>query len=191
MNINIIMVHLSTAFLREGPCSQGILGVCGSGVPPYEFLNLYGVFKSRFLMLAVLICVPGARLQLGSGNLTGPVSKYLPGSVHSSKTINLDESACCSLGCRARRSHGRTRSYSTGSHGRSYVEYLGTTYVEYYVRADRRSLRTYYEYRTHVQLYGVRSTFVRPRLLPRSSETQLAAARKCQGAVELSARRQS
>jgi hypothetical protein len=36
-------------FLREGPCSHGASwGVCGSGVPPYDFLNLYGVFNSRF-----------------------------------------------------------------------------------------------------------------------------------------------
>ena len=35
--------------LREGQCSQGASwAVCGSGVPPYEFLNLYGVFDSRF-----------------------------------------------------------------------------------------------------------------------------------------------
>jgi hypothetical protein len=31
-------------FLGEGPRSQGASwGVCGSGVPPYDFLNLYGV----------------------------------------------------------------------------------------------------------------------------------------------------
>jgi hypothetical protein len=36
-------------FLREGPRSQGASwGVCGFGVPPYEFLKLYGVFDSRF-----------------------------------------------------------------------------------------------------------------------------------------------
>jgi hypothetical protein len=35
--------------LREGPHSQGASwGVCGSGVPPYDFLNLYGVSDSRF-----------------------------------------------------------------------------------------------------------------------------------------------
>ena len=37
--------------LREGPCSQGASWVvCGFGVPPYEFLNLYGIFDSRFKM---------------------------------------------------------------------------------------------------------------------------------------------
>jgi hypothetical protein len=36
-------------FLREGPRSQGASwAVCGSGVPPYDFLNFYGVFNSRF-----------------------------------------------------------------------------------------------------------------------------------------------
>jgi hypothetical protein len=36
-------------FLREGPCSQGASwAVCGSGVPPNDFLNLYVVFDSRF-----------------------------------------------------------------------------------------------------------------------------------------------
>jgi hypothetical protein len=35
--------------LREGPCSQGASwAVCGSGVPPYDFLNFNGVFNSRF-----------------------------------------------------------------------------------------------------------------------------------------------
>ena len=35
--------------LREGLCSQGAsCAVCGSGVPPYDFLNVYGVFNSRF-----------------------------------------------------------------------------------------------------------------------------------------------
>jgi hypothetical protein len=35
--------------LREGPRSQGASwAVCGSGVLPYEFLNLYGVFDCRF-----------------------------------------------------------------------------------------------------------------------------------------------
>jgi hypothetical protein len=33
----------------EGPCNQGASwGVCGSGVPPYDFLNLYGIFNNRF-----------------------------------------------------------------------------------------------------------------------------------------------
>ena len=36
-------------FLREGPCSQGASwAVCGSGVPPYDFFNLCGVFNNRF-----------------------------------------------------------------------------------------------------------------------------------------------
>jgi hypothetical protein len=38
-------------FLREGPCSEGASWVVyGSGVPPYmyDFLNLYGIFDSRF-----------------------------------------------------------------------------------------------------------------------------------------------
>jgi hypothetical protein len=40
---------LTFILLREGPCSQGAFwAVCGSGVPPYDFLNLYGVFDSRF-----------------------------------------------------------------------------------------------------------------------------------------------
>ena len=35
--------------LREGPCSQDASWVvCGSGVPPYEFLNLYGIFNIMF-----------------------------------------------------------------------------------------------------------------------------------------------
>jgi hypothetical protein len=35
--------------LREGPCSQGAsCVVCGSGVPPYDFLYLYGIFDSMF-----------------------------------------------------------------------------------------------------------------------------------------------
>ena len=35
--------------LREGPCSQAAsCVVCGSGVPLYDFLNLYGIFNSRF-----------------------------------------------------------------------------------------------------------------------------------------------
>jgi hypothetical protein len=35
--------------LREGPRSQGASrAVCGSGVPPYDFLNLYGISNSRF-----------------------------------------------------------------------------------------------------------------------------------------------
>jgi hypothetical protein len=35
--------------LRECPCSLGASwAVCGSGVPPYDFLNLYGVFNSKF-----------------------------------------------------------------------------------------------------------------------------------------------
>jgi hypothetical protein len=38
--------------LREGPCSQGASwGVCGSGVPPYDFLNVYGIFN---IMLGAL-----------------------------------------------------------------------------------------------------------------------------------------
>ena len=33
----------------EGPCSHGASwAVRGSGVPPYDFLNLHGVFNSRF-----------------------------------------------------------------------------------------------------------------------------------------------
>jgi hypothetical protein len=35
--------------LREGPCSHGASwAVCGYGVPPYDFLNLYGIFNSKF-----------------------------------------------------------------------------------------------------------------------------------------------
>ena len=38
-----------TTILREGPRSQGASwGVCGCGLPPYDFLNLYGVFDSWF-----------------------------------------------------------------------------------------------------------------------------------------------
>jgi hypothetical protein len=38
-----------TVLLREGPRLQGgYSGGSGSGVPPYEFLNLYGVFDCRF-----------------------------------------------------------------------------------------------------------------------------------------------
>jgi hypothetical protein len=34
---------------KRGSAQPGcILGVCGSGVPPYDFSNLYGVFNSRF-----------------------------------------------------------------------------------------------------------------------------------------------
>ena len=33
----------------EGPCSQGTSWVvCGSEAPPYDYLNLYGIFNSRF-----------------------------------------------------------------------------------------------------------------------------------------------
>jgi hypothetical protein len=40
---------IKLSILREGPRSQDASwGVCGSGVPPYDFLNLYGVFNSRF-----------------------------------------------------------------------------------------------------------------------------------------------
>jgi hypothetical protein len=43
------MVNARVSFLREGPCSQGASwAVCGSGVPPYDFLDLYGVFNSGF-----------------------------------------------------------------------------------------------------------------------------------------------
>ena len=36
------MVNARVSFLREGPCSQGASwAVCGSGVPPYDFSNLY------------------------------------------------------------------------------------------------------------------------------------------------------
>jgi hypothetical protein len=49
--------------LREGPRSQGASwGVCGSGVPPYEFLNLYGVSHSRFS----ISFFPEKRLELKS-----------------------------------------------------------------------------------------------------------------------------
>jgi hypothetical protein len=35
--------------LREGPCSHGASwAVCGYRVPPYDFLNLYGIFNSKF-----------------------------------------------------------------------------------------------------------------------------------------------
>jgi hypothetical protein len=40
------------AILREGPCSQGASSVvCGSGEPPYDFLDLYGVFNSKFSII--------------------------------------------------------------------------------------------------------------------------------------------
>ena len=43
------MVNARVSFLREGPCSQGASwAVCGSGVPPYDFLNLYGGLICRF-----------------------------------------------------------------------------------------------------------------------------------------------
>jgi hypothetical protein len=43
------MLYGSRSFLREGPCSQGASwGVRGSEVPPWEFLNLYGIFNRRF-----------------------------------------------------------------------------------------------------------------------------------------------
>jgi hypothetical protein len=42
-------VPVPLVFLREGPCSQGASWVvCGSGVPQYDFLNLYCIFNSRF-----------------------------------------------------------------------------------------------------------------------------------------------
>ena len=35
--------------LREGPCNQGASwGVCGSGAPSYDFLNLYDIFNNKF-----------------------------------------------------------------------------------------------------------------------------------------------
>jgi hypothetical protein len=44
-----LLFFLAGCILREGPRSQGASwGVCGSGVPPYDFLNLYGVFDCRF-----------------------------------------------------------------------------------------------------------------------------------------------
>ena len=34
---------------REGPCNLGASWeVCDSGVPPYDFLNSYGIFNNRF-----------------------------------------------------------------------------------------------------------------------------------------------
>jgi hypothetical protein len=43
-------------FLRDGLRSQGVSwGVCGSKVPPYDFLSLYGVFDSRFSMVPELL----------------------------------------------------------------------------------------------------------------------------------------
>jgi hypothetical protein len=53
---NLINGHAKVCFivtvfwyLREGPRSQGASwAVCGSGVPPYDFLNLYGISNSRF-----------------------------------------------------------------------------------------------------------------------------------------------
>jgi hypothetical protein len=37
--------------LREGPYNQGASWVvCGSGVPPYDSLNLYGILNSRFFV---------------------------------------------------------------------------------------------------------------------------------------------
>ena len=35
--------------IKRGSVQPGcILGVCGSGVPPYNFLNVCGIFNSRF-----------------------------------------------------------------------------------------------------------------------------------------------
>ena len=43
------LVHVCIIFFKRESVQPGcILGLCGSGVPPYEFLNLYGVFNSRF-----------------------------------------------------------------------------------------------------------------------------------------------
>jgi hypothetical protein len=37
-------ILLIATILREGPCSQGASWVvCSSGVPLYDFLNLYGI----------------------------------------------------------------------------------------------------------------------------------------------------
>jgi hypothetical protein len=44
-----VKVLVRILILREGPRSQGASWVvCGSGVPPYDFLNLYGISNSRF-----------------------------------------------------------------------------------------------------------------------------------------------
>jgi hypothetical protein len=40
--------EVSWIFLREGPCNQGASWmVYDSGVPSYDFLNVYGMFKTR------------------------------------------------------------------------------------------------------------------------------------------------
>ena len=45
----VFQKNLVLEYFRESPRSQGAsLGVCGSGVPPHDFLNLYGVSDSRF-----------------------------------------------------------------------------------------------------------------------------------------------
>jgi hypothetical protein len=45
--LNLVLKFSS--ILRESPCSQGASWVvCGSAVPPYDFLNLYGIFSRRF-----------------------------------------------------------------------------------------------------------------------------------------------
>jgi hypothetical protein len=47
--IKTVSEYLGT--LREGPRSQGASwAICGSGVPPYDFLNSYGVFNNRFCL---------------------------------------------------------------------------------------------------------------------------------------------
>ena len=67
----IILVYRSRPYQsieipgREGPRSQGASwGVCGSGVPPYDFLNLYGVFGSKFTN--------------DDGDFTAPKNVYAP-----------------------------------------------------------------------------------------------------------------
>ena len=48
-NLIAFLKICKVVFLREGPCSHGASwAICGSGVPPYDLLNLYGVFNSRF-----------------------------------------------------------------------------------------------------------------------------------------------
>jgi hypothetical protein len=65
--------------LRESPCSKGASwGVCGSGVPPYSFLNLYGIFDCRFC-----ISFPEKRLEVKSFNgWTKAEDLKLPGALH-------------------------------------------------------------------------------------------------------------
>ena len=45
------VTHYMYCFKRGSAQPGCILGGCGSGVPLYDFLNLYGVFNSRFSVI--------------------------------------------------------------------------------------------------------------------------------------------